>query len=317
MENNNSITVRNLSKRFGRFTAVDSIDFDVRKGEIFGFLGANGAGKSTTIRMLCGLLSPTSGQATVASYDVKKNPEKVKQHIGYMSQKFSLYGDLTVNENISFFGSVYRLAYEKIRHRGSEILKLLDLEDKKNILSNNLPRGFQQRLAFACAILHDPEIIFLDEPTAGVDPVQRRNFWDLLNDFSAKGTTIFVTTHFLDEAEFCHRIAFIVNGKIVASDTPTGLKSILSDFEMLEIECEPVVKALEIVQKEKWLKGASLFGSAIHVTAPGMEGNIEKITLLLSSNNISVISIEPVEPSLEDAFLYMAEEKNNAIIRDA
>ncbi len=305
-----SITVRDLTKNFGKFRAVDRVTFDVKRGEIFGFLGANGAGKSTTIRMLCGLLKPSSGAAAVAGHDVLTSPEKVKRSIGYMSQKFSLYGDLTVNENIRFYGGVYGLSRKKIEQRRGEILELLDLGDRRKSLAGELPHGFQQRLAFACAILHEPDIIFLDEPTGGVDPLQRRNFWDMIYDFSEKGVTIFVTTHFLDEAEFCHRICLIAAGEIIADDTPSGLKKTLSDFEIYEIECDRPVEALDLMQKADWIVQASIFGSAIHATAAKEDGLESRLKSSLEDTGMRVSRIEPIEPSLEDVFLYLVEDRN-------
>jgi ABC-2 type transport system ATP-binding protein len=305
-----SIEVRDLTKTFGPFRAVDGVSFDVRRGEIFGFLGANGAGKSTTIRMLCGLLRPTSGRAVVAGYDVRKNPERVKERIGYMSQKFSLYRDLTVDENIVFFGGVYKLDAKTIARRGGEILALMNLVDKRRTLAGELPRGFQQRLAFACAILHEPRIIFLDEPTGGVDPLQRRNFWDLIYDFSARGVTVFVTTHFLDEAEFCHRISLIVSGRIVSVDSPADFKRRLSDHDIFEVACEPAARALDEVRKTGWARQASIFGSAIHVSAPRGEVTAESLRSLLEGRGVTVTGTTLIEPSLEDVFLHLVEEES-------
>lgn len=219
-----SIEVKDLEKDYGSFRAVKSISIDVNKGEIYGFLGANGAGKSTTIKMLCGLLEPTSGSADVAGYDVVKNPEEVKRHIGYMCQKYSLYQELTAVENLRFFGGIYGIKGKALSKRVSEIVDMFELSALASSPSGLLPRGYQQRLSLGCSIIHKPEIIFLDEPTAGVDPLQRRNFWNIINQFSREGTTVFVTTHFLDEAEFCHRISFIVDGNIVAENTPVELK---------------------------------------------------------------------------------------------
>lgn len=308
MDAEHSIEAKSLSKFFGRFKAVDDVNLEVKRGEIYGFLGANGAGKSTTIRMLCGLLTPTSGYAKVAGYDVAKDPEMVKQHIGYMAQKFSLYSDLTVNENITFYGGVYKLSPKRIEQRKREVAELLDLEKKFDATSGELPRGFQQRLAFACAILHEPDIIFLDEPTAGVDPLQRRNFWEHIYNLASQGVTIFVTTHYLDEAEFCNRITLIAAGKIIATDTPSGLKSLLKDFEIFEVTCEPTVVALETMQKAEWVIQASIFGSSIHVSVQNIENPVEKIRAVLSENNVSVIGIERILPSLEDVFLKLVED---------
>jgi ABC-2 type transport system ATP-binding protein len=303
-----SIEVRDLTRTFGSFRAVDGVSFDVRRGEIFGFLGANGAGKSTTIRMLCGLLRPTSGRAFVAGHDVMRSPENVKARIGYMSQKFSLYRDLTVDENIAFYGGVYRLDAKTIVRKRGEVMELMGLSGKQKTLAGELPRGFQQRLAFACAILHEPRIIFLDEPTGGVDPLQRRNFWDLIYDFSARGVTVFVTTHFLDEAEFCHRISLIAAGKIVAADSPADFKRRLSDRDIFEVACEPAARALDEVRRTGWARQASIFGSAIHVSAPRGGVTAESLRSLLEGRGVTVTGIATIEPSLEDVFLHLVGE---------
>ncbi len=222
----NIIEVEKLKKNFGGFTAVDGITFKIKKGEIFGFLGPNGAGKSTTIRMLCGLLIPTSGKASVGGFDVYRQSEAIKQNIGYMSQKFSLYHDLTVGENINFYSGIYRVDKAVRNKRKREIMKMADLSHIERNITASLPVGFKQRLALGCAILHDPPIIFLDEPTSGVDPISRNNFWELINNLSESGKTIFVTTHYLSEAEYCNRIALIYDGKIIALDNPYKLKKI-------------------------------------------------------------------------------------------
>jgi ABC-2 type transport system ATP-binding protein len=219
-----AVTVNNLTRKFGKFTAVDNISFEVAKGEIFGFLGPNGAGKSTTIRMLCGILAPTSGKGTVAGYDIAKEPERVKQNIGYMSQKFSLYEDLSVIENIEFYAGIYGIQKAAMTGVKERILKLTNLRGQQKMLAGELPTGLKQRLALGCSIVHQPPILFLDEPTSGVDPISRRQFWDLIRGLSLKGTTIFVTTHFMDEAEYCNHIAFIAGGKLVNLGTPTELK---------------------------------------------------------------------------------------------
>jgi ABC-2 type transport system ATP-binding protein len=309
MENGLSIEVKDLTRKFGSFTAVDRVSFGVRRGEIFGFLGANGAGKSTTIRMLCGLLKPSGGSALVAGHDVRRHPERVKARIGYMSQKFSLYRELTVDENITFYGGVYGLPAGRIEKRRREVTELLDLGEKRAVFAGELPRGFQQRLAFACAILHEPDIIFLDEPTGGVDPLQRRNFWDLIYDFSARGVTIFVTTHFLDEAEFCHRISLIVTGRIVAENTPADFKRLLDDYEIFEAECDPPVRALEAVRKTDWAGQSSIFGSSIHVSVARGESTPGRLRAFLEKQDVTVTRIAVIEPSLEDVFLYLVEDR--------
>lgn len=229
------ITTKNLTKRFGDFTAVDAISFDVKKGEIFGFLGANGAGKTTAMRMLCGLSIPTSGEAAVAGYDVYKQTEKIKKNIGYMSQKFSLYEDLTIKENIRFYAGIYGKSDAFIKEKTERLLKSLNLEKEANKLVGALPLGWKQKLAFSVAIFHEPQIVFLDEPTGGVDPVTRREFWNMIYEASASGLTVFVTTHYMDEAEYCHRVSIMVDGKIEALDSPKGLKKTFSASSMDEV----------------------------------------------------------------------------------
>ena len=235
MQNNYIIEAENLTKKFGNFTAVDSISFNVSKGEIFGFLGANGAGKTTAIRMLCGLSTPTSGKATVAGFDVYKETEKIKKNIGYMSQKFSLYEDLTVLENIRFYGGIYGLNNLQIKEKTESLIELLKIEDAKNKLIKSLPLGWKQKLAFSVAIIHDPKIVFLDEPTGGVDPLTRRQFWNMIYQSASEGVTVFVTTHYMDEAEYCNRISMMVEGKIAALDTPRKLKEMFGAKTMQDV----------------------------------------------------------------------------------
>jgi ABC-2 type transport system ATP-binding protein len=230
-----SVTARSLERRFGDFVAVDRVSFDVRRGEIFGFLGPNGAGKSTTIRMLCGILAPTSGEATVAGFDLRTETEKIKQHIGYMSQRFSLYEDLTVEENIDFYGGIYRIPAERKRARKEWVIGMAGLSDHRRTKTAFLAGGWKQRLALGCAILHEPPILFLDEPTSGVDPISRRNFWDLIYGLSENGVTVFVTTHYMDEAEYCDRLSIMVDGRIAALGTPGELKRGLGAADMDEV----------------------------------------------------------------------------------
>ena len=231
----NAIEIRNLTKRFGNFTAVDNISFNVRNGEIFGFLGANGAGKTTAMRILCGLSRPSEGEGTVAGYDIRNEQEKIKKNIGYMSQKFSLYPDLTVGENIRLFGGIYGLNDRQIREKTEEMLSMLDLRQERDKYAGSLPLGWKQKLSFCIALIHDPRIIFLDEPTGGVDPETRRRFWELIYDTAEKGTTIFVTTHYMDEAEYCDRVSVMVDGKIAALDSPENLKTRFSARNMDEV----------------------------------------------------------------------------------
>ena len=310
----NSIEVNKLTKRFGKFTAVNGISFNVQQGEIFGFLGANGAGKSTAIRMLCGIIEPTSGDAMVGGYSVLKEPDKVKLQIGYMSQKFSLYNDLTVEENINFFGGVYGLYNSKLAERKKWVLKVAYLEGKEKLLTASLPGGIKQRLALAIAVIHQPKIVFLDEPTGGVDPISRRNFWDLINDLSQSGVTVFVTTHYLDEAEFCNTITMINAGNIVASGSSKDLKSKYLTNTILEVECEKVVDALDILSKEKWVDETSIFGNFIHVSVKDeTEGRRLINRILAGEHSINIKRIDKIVPTLEDVFIYLLERgvKNN------
>lgn len=244
MNNNSVITTHQLTKRFGDFTAVDAISFEVRKGEIFGFLGANGAGKTTAMRMLCGLSFPTSGKATVAGFDVYKQNEQIKKNIGYMSQKFSLYEDLTVKENMQLYGGIYGKSNAFIKQKTESILQELDIKKEANLLVKSLPLGWKQKLAFAVAVFHEPEIVFLDEPTGGVDPVARREFWNMIYNAAAMGVTVFVTTHYMDEAEYCNRVSIMVDGKIEALDTPHQLKQTYNAGSMDDVFLKLARKAV-------------------------------------------------------------------------
>src|SRR5260221_11689349 len=267
-----AITVRDLTRRFGRFTAVDRVSFDVHQGEIFGFLGANGAGKSTTIRMLCGLLNPTSGSATVGGVDVSRDPEGVKLRIGYMSQKFSLYESLTVDQNIQFFAALYGLGAARTEQRRQFVVEMAGLKGRERTLARDLAGGWRQRLALGCAILHEPRIVFLDEPTGGVDPVSRRQFWRLIEDLSRGGVTILVTTHYLDEAEHCHRIAIINAGKLAAIGTSHELKQIFSDRPIVEIHSNRPVDVMKALDQMEGVQKTTVFGTAVHaVLKPGQD----------------------------------------------
>lgn len=304
----NAIEVNNLTKVFGKFKAVDQISFNVSQGEIFGFLGANGAGKSTTIRMLIGILEPTSGDALVGGYSIKNEPDMVKKNIGYMSQKFSLYNDLTVVENIRFFAGIYGLDGKKYEERKKWVLKVANLENMENVITSSLPGGIKQRLALGTAVIHEPKIVFLDEPTSGVDPISRRNFWDLINELSEGGTTVLVTTHYLDEAEFCNDIILINAGKLIAQGNAKALKTNYIKNPILEIESERVVDSLEILEKEKWVGETSIFGNYIHVILNDStinENNI--IQLLQEKNGILVKRVEKIIPTLEDVFIHLIE----------
>ena len=301
------IEVNNLTKRFGHFIAVDKVGFNVRKGEIFGFLGANGAGKSTTIRMLCGLLKPTSGLALVAGFDIDKSPEKVKASIGYMSQKFSLYDDLTIEENLTFFGGIYGLDNHRLKTRISWALEMADLKNNKNRATHELSGGWKQRLALGCALLHEPKIVFLDEPTGGVDPISRRNFWELINILSEQGITIFVTTHYLDEAEYCNHILLIQAGKIIAGGSPNEMKKKYLTNPIIEVECSDPLKALEVLQKNNQILEISIFGLHLHINVLNEKEGIKIIEKTLESNGISILNVNKIVPSLEDVFIHLIE----------
>ena len=308
----NSIEVKNLTKKFGKFTSVDNISFDVKEGEVFGFIGANGAGKSTTIKMLCGILEPTGGDALVGGYSIKKESDKVKMHIGYMSQKFSLYGDLTVKENINFFSSVYGLSGGKLEERKKWVLNIAGIEDRKDSITQTLSTGFKQRLALGCAVIHEPKIVFLDEPTGGVDPISRKNFWDLINELSGEGITVFVTTHYLDEAEFCNRIMMIDAGKIIAGGSPALLKEEFLSNHIVEIECSDTDKAMDSIDKEGFVKNTAYFGDKLHVTFADSDETLinERFRILkddLGDKGIVIRKIEIIQPSLEDVFVNLLE----------
>jgi ABC-2 type transport system ATP-binding protein len=304
----NAIEVHDLTKRFGKFTAVDSLNFAVRRGEIFGFLGANGAGKSTTIRMLCGLLQPTSGTANVGGFDINRQTELLKLNIGYMSQRFSLYDDLTVEQNIRFYGGIYGLRGSRLEGRKDWVLKMADLTGREGSLTRTLSGGWKQRLALGCAILHEPRIVFLDEPTGGVDPISRRNFWELINRLSSEGITILVTTHFLDEAEYCNDIILINAGRLIAGGSPGELKTENIKHPILEVACEPVVDALELIRVQPWAIETSVFGTSLHVMTASEEEGRARIRRLLEQKGIHLDHIERIVPSLEDVFLYLLEQ---------
>jgi len=304
-----SIEVKSLTKKFGGFTAVDGVSFEVGRGSIFGFLGANGAGKSTTIRMLCGLLDPTAGTATVGGFDVGREPERVKRVIGYMSQKFSLYEDLTVVENIRFFGRVYGLAKKSIDARLPWVLGMAGLKGRERSLTRTLSVGWKQRLALGCAVLHEPEIVFLDEPTGGVDPASRRRFWELINELSERKVTVFVTTHYLDEAEYCNDIRLIHAGRIVAGGSPRELKDKVIRNPILEVATDRAVDALEVLQKEPWVLETSIFGTSLHVSVADEEEGRRLVRERLAREGIVTQRVDRIVPSLEDVFIHKIEEQ--------
>jgi len=298
-----AVVVNNLVKRFGDFVAVDNITLEARRGEIFGFLGPNGAGKSTTIRMLCGLLRPTSGQALVSGLDVATQPEQVRQNIGYMSQKFSLYNDLRVIENLNFFAGMYSVGRSELKPRLDWAIDMAGLGGRENSLTGTLAAGWKQRLALGCAVLHRPPIVFLDEPTSGVDPISRRQFWEMIHNMAAEGVTVFVTTHYMDEAEYCNRLVLIYRGKIVASGTPLELKQKSMSGELLLVECAEIGRALELLQTAPGVDDAAIFGNALHLVVPKASEAIGSVKAFLSEHGIGTTRIEPIRPSLEDVFV--------------
>jgi ABC-2 type transport system ATP-binding protein len=309
---NIAVSVNDLEKRFGSFIAVNRVSFEVRKGEIFGFLGPNGAGKSTTIRMLCGLLAPTGGSGSVADFDIRTQQEGIKSHIGYMSQKFSLYEDLTVEENIDFYGGIYCIPQAKRRERKEWVIKMAGLSEHRQSRTAILSGGWKQRLALGCAILHEPPIIFLDEPTSGVDPMSRRQFWDLIYELSGKGVTTFVTTHYMDEAEYCDRIALIYRGELAAMGKPDELKTRLMQDHVLEIQCERPQDAMGEVEKVEGIKEVALFGKGLHAVAVNGEAAATAVRSRLVERGYRVARVERIVPSLEDVFVSLIEARDRA-----
>ncbi|MGD0914818.1 MAG: ABC transporter ATP-binding protein [Thermodesulfobacteriota bacterium] len=302
-----AVDVENLVKAFGHFVAVDHINFRVKEGEIFGFLGPNGSGKSTTIRMLCGLLMPTSGKGKVVGFDLIKEPEKIKRVIGYMSQRFSLYEDLTVVENLHFFGGIYGLSGASQKEREDQVLKMAGLEELRDRMTRTLAVGWKQRLALGCAILHQPSLLFLDEPTSGVDPISRRSFWSLIQQMGEEGVTTFVTTHYMDEAEYCDRLALIYQGKIIALGTPSELKSQTLKQGVMEVECDPLILALDLLKKEPWIYETAVFGNSLHVIGKEGVDSEKAITDLFQRQGILLRRMDRIRPSLEDVFVSLIE----------
>ncbi|MEI6969910.1 MAG: ABC transporter ATP-binding protein [bacterium] len=306
--NNTAICADMLTKRFGRFTAVDRLAFSVAKGEIFGLLGPNGAGKSTAIRMLCGLLESTSGTASVGGFDINREPAKVRQNLGYMSQRFSLYRDLTVRENIAFFGGVYGLEGARLRERTGAVIAMAGLGGMEDRLTGLLSGATQQSLALGCAILHEPSILFLDEPTSGVDPISRRRFWDLIQNMVSRGVTALVTTHFMDEAEFCSRIGLINAGRMVALDTPAGIRSKAVDGDLFELASPSLRRAKQETDRLEGVMATSYFGHRLHVFCRRGAYDEASLGLAAAARGIEVESINRVEVSLEDAFVRMVQQ---------
>ena len=305
-----AVTLTELSKQFGDFVAVDRLNLNVKRGEIFGFLGPNGAGKSTTIRMLCGILPPTSGSGTVAGFDIGRDAEEIKKNIGYMSQKFSLYDDLTVEENIDFYSGIYRIPDAKKRERKEWVIGMAGLGEHRRSSTAILSGGWKQRLALGCAILHEPPIIFLDEPTSGVDPISRRNFWDLIYHLAGQGVTVFVTTHYMDEAEYCDRIGLIYRGELIALGTPEELKTREMTEEIIEVFCDRPQDAMEIIEVLPGVRHAALFGRGLHVVVEQAEEAIPAIESKLTGAGYPSVELERIVPSLEDVFVSLIEARD-------
>jgi ABC-2 type transport system ATP-binding protein len=300
-----------LSKRFGSFCAVDELNLSVRAGEVFGFLGSNGAGKSTTIRMLCGLLAPSSGEARVLGIDVNRDPEAVKRRIGYMTQRFSLYEDLTVAQNLRFYGGVYGLEGPAYAERAAWALEMAGLTAQEKLLTGGLSGGWKQRLALACAVLHRPRVLFLDEPTGGVDPISRRRFWHLIDEMAGEGVTVIVTTHYMDEAEHCDRIVFMHAGRLVALGSVSELKEVLAGRLLLEVRCARPLEGLDLLMKEPFVFEAAVFGTRLHLVVPD-EAARGRVVALLDRNGQGPAAAEPVVPSLEDCFIHAIRDAEEA-----
>jgi ABC-2 type transport system ATP-binding protein len=311
-----AVEVETLTRVFGDFVAVDAVSFQVETGEVFGFLGPNGAGKTTTIKMLTGLVPPTSGRGTVAGLDIRTQGKEIKRHIGYMSQLFSLYADLTVEENIAFFSGLYGVPRGKRAERRDWVLAMAGLQDQRRRLTGDLSLGWKQRLALGCAVLHEPPVLFLDEPTSGVDPISRRGFWDLIYALAGGGTTVFVTTHYMEEAEYCHRLALMNRGKLIALDTPERLRQGLRE-PLLEARTSDGTRAVEALQGAPGVGQAGLFGRAVHVTLKEGEDPARapaRLRELLAGQGIEVESVEPITPSLEDVFIALVEKTGGAVV---
>ncbi|HET9316292.1 MAG TPA: ABC transporter ATP-binding protein [Vicinamibacteria bacterium] len=303
-----AVELRDLTKRFGDFVAVGGITLDVQPGEIFGFLGANGAGKSTTIRMMCGLLRPSGGTARVLGIDVAQDPEGVKRSIGYMSQRFSLYEDLTAQQNIRFFGGVYGLHGPQAREREEWAIEMTGLRGQEHRLTRELPGGWRQKLALACAVLHRPRVVFLDEPTSGVDPLSRRRFWALIDEMAASGVTVFVTTHYLDEAEYCHRLALIHAGRLAALGGVAELKQVFAGHAVLEVECAHPADALDVLSEAPWTREVAIFGTRLHVVVEDAERGRRQVQEALAAAGNPAAHVGRIVPSLEDVFIHHVEE---------
>jgi ABC-2 type transport system ATP-binding protein len=306
------VEVESLVKRFGSFVAVDHVTFSVKAGTIFGFLGPNGAGKSTTIRILCGLLVPSAGRACVGGIDVAAAPEEVRKQIGYMSQKFSLYDDLTVEENIDFFSGIYRVPESRREARKEFVLGMAGLAERRDSMTGVLSGGWKQRLALGCAILHEPPILFLDEPTSGVDPIARRSFWSLIYQLSGAGHTVFVSTHYMDEAEYCHRLALMNRGKIVALGTPSELKGEMQNHSILSLESSDPLASMKALEGVPGIVDVAVFGAGLHVKATDAAAATERIRQVLAQRQISIDHLAAIPPSMEDVFVSLIEEQERS-----
>jgi ABC-2 type transport system ATP-binding protein len=301
------VEIHDLVKTFGSFVAVDHVSLQVKKGEIFGFLGPNGAGKSTTIRMLCGLLTPTSGTARVNDLDVATQPEEIRKNIGYMSQKFSLYDDLTVEENIDFFAGMYGVPRERRAQRKQYVLEMANLIGREKAMTRTLSGGWKQRLALGCAILHDPPILFLDEPTSGVDPIARGAFWGLIHDLSESGHTIFVSTHYMDEAEYCHRLALMYSGKVIALGTPAELKHGLDSHFLLNLNTADPLATMQALENLPGVLDVAIFGRGLHVMVDDVDATSVRMREALAARKIAIESLGRITPSMEDVFVALIE----------
>jgi ABC-2 type transport system ATP-binding protein len=307
-----AVELNGIVKRFGDFVAVDHVSLEVKRGEIFGFLGPNGAGKSTTIRILCGLLEPTEGEARVGGFDVSTETEQIKKSIGYMSQRFSLYDDLTVEENIDFFSGIYGVARAKRAARKEYVLEMAGIKDRRTSLTRLLSGGWKQRLALGCAILHEPPILFLDESTSGVDPLARRSFWDLIYQLSAAGHTIFVSTHYMDEAEYCHRLALMYHGRVIALGSPSELKSGMEAHALLQLETSDLLGAMEALERQPGIRDAAVFGSGLHITVDEPDQAMAAIRKRLGEQNLEVRKLQQIDPSMEDVFVALIEREERS-----
>jgi ABC-2 type transport system ATP-binding protein len=314
MANRNQIAIQtqHLTRRFGDLVAVDDVNLRIARGEIFGFLGPNGSGKSTTIRMLCGILRPSAGGGTVGGHDIVKQPENIKRIIGYMSQSFGLYNDLTVEENLSFYSRIYLRDWNQARKKREQIIEAMNLAEYRNQLSGRLSGGWKQRLALACAVVHEPEILFLDEPTAGIDPVSRRVLWDILYDLSQnKGITLFVTTHYMEEAERCNKIGFIWRGRLVACDTPDNVKSTVMTDQLLNLECSDIQRAFEILSRLAGIIDVNIYGNELHIVVSDAEAAVQTVRREMASAGVEVYTLERIPASIEDVFVSLSRKGSN------